>query len=1552
MLFGAAIGPASAVDAPASDPRKSAETAYFDPDDSEFVKKFLKPGSFMRVSEVKPGMEGYGLSVFHGTKIERFNVKVIGVMKRVNKGKDAILVRMSGPMIGKNNVIRGMSGSPIYINERLVGSISYGFDFSMEPIAGVTPIVDMLDAMARSKDAPKIGSRLNVPRSLPLSPSVVSTLPGELGKFRKNLISSASPRMVPLISPVSLSGFSPRAQEFLRSRFETIGLSVSEGAGGGTDSSVSPEDAKEANQLKPGSAVGVLLTTGDFESASTGTVTANFDGKIIGFGHPFVEAGQVDFPMASGYILDVLPSLSISFKLSAPIAVLGHVFSDRPWSIGGQMGGKARMLPVNIEVTDSERQIRKKFSSRVIDHEDLTPELVAACAMSAVDATYQSSAPYVARMETNVQIENAQPIKRFDCLTNSYGSSGSSSIFRPFFSDPVSGSIHSIASRVLSNRYKKVRLKSVDLKISLETGRDLTRIVRVSTDRPVVKPGEKVTLSCLLEPYDGETYTETIDVTIPRSVPDGDLALGVSGGSQLEDLRKRMNLIDPPTTSLEQIVRRIQDRPRGDRLFAVLALPNQAIHVDGEVVESPPGHWNKLFFSNRYTHGPSLVNGERRMSKELSSLVEGTHIVAVKVKRSDPYLEKQPWYVASAAGSGKASMGAYVTTQAQKAIDSLNKTDSKSKTDSTAAADAGSAKGSGLTLWTPLTDETHIRPVQVWSQTDDSAFKGGTRDGIIVDSWGRMFPGFKETTVVPLNTLRAWSAVWSKGAIYIGGTNKVYKWTPGSSACEEVAKFENSVAVPALAADSKGRIYASVAPGGRVVALDGSKVTEVAKLSEPLVTSLVVDDEDTLYAGVTDSGKIYKLTAGGAPVALADTGDAHVLSMFFDKPTGRIYVGCGEDGNVYSVSKTGQLRAEYHSDEHLVTGVCKSKGGDLFITTAGTGRLVRICTTGETFDLATSEAFYTLFYHKETDSIFAGDAEGDITQIQEEPLTKQSFFVPVKHTEQEAVIGLCADGGNQVFAISSNLPSVLGFAVKPDSAVFTSPVKDASRNAHWSMLRVYGSFNEVRSDLEKAVAVETRAGETVRPDHTWGAWTPAVNTSEGYLIKSKDSRYLQYRLRWLGGLGSDLDGTFPAGRDSVIGRVTVTFLPTNIRPRFSTVSLRAGTYINDSEEVTVVGSDPDGDTLSLAIDSSDDNGKTWKMLKPDLRAERSKKSTEKKEPEKAKTSEAKADDAKQDTTGDQTKKETSADKPPGESGTVGGGDSSDDDDSDSTKKQGEAKPPSEDDGDDKPSGSGSPDDGDSSGTMSFDSPRVNLQESPNEPEKPSPPPDGNPDEKKPDEKPDGEKKPGDKPDRKRPEEPRTPGEPGKPAEPSKPGDKKGEPKKGDKKKPVKKAITTQPPTKTAAGAKKPAVDPSDLTDKFVWPLMANTFKEGHHIIRFSLSDAPSNVVQPEEIKCYRYVIIDRTKPVISKADATVSSDNKLSLDVVAKDAISPIANATFTVNGEEPRAFAVVDGLADTRDAHLTAAGVELKKGAHKVEIEISDRSGNKVTKTLKLSTR
>lgn len=1670
--------------------------APYNPHDPNFINKFLKPGTYMRTNEIKPGMEGYGLSVFHGMKVERFKVKVIGVMKRVINGEDAILIRLSGEAMGKNCVVRGMSGSPIYINDKLIGALSYGFDFSREPIAGVTPICDMLDALAEPRDVTSKKKKISeydekpsprksgLPLSLNAVPSGLSGtsdvasgtssrgLSGASGRasafdeiqgFRRSMVGAGAPKMVPLMAPVSLSGFSPRAAQFLKGRFAERGLEVSEGGVGGLDEELGGNQ-KLASTLQPGSSVGVMLSTGDFASAATGTVTNVFGNRVLAFGHPFMQAGDVDFPMTTAYIHDILSSLAISFKLSSPVKVVGSIFSDRPWSVGGELGHTSRMVPVTVNVHDRERHIKKTFKSQVINHPDLTPELLAGSAMSAIDATYQSAAPYIARLESNIEVYGEEPIRRIDRFSSGGGGGGMSFLSMPFFSDPVAGYVWGATSKVVHNRFRKAAIKGVSLNISLEPGRNVTRITQVSTDKSIVKPGESFTLRCLMEPFDDEPFVKELEMTVPRDAPDGDIAVGVCGGNSLEGLRRRMEISDPPFQNLHQIIKRVNERPPGDKLVAVLALPDQAIHIDGEVIQSPPGHWNRLFFSNRYTHGPVLVNGEVRQFMELDEPVDGNHIVAVTVKRPDRFLKKDDWFRSVPNGSGRPNAGVYITPQAQKALGGpkpvLDKGSSAAPiTGSTPSEPVSVASGgkkgqqSQLNLWTPVSDDTHMRAVQVWSQSDEASYKDGTKSGVTVDSWGRMFPAFEESGTSPVaSELRGWSGTWSKGSFWFAAGKKIFKWDGTGSRPIQVAELD-AVIIPAMAADSKGRIYASLVPDGRVVMFDppgggtaGSGATGataaagsgaragkvlqgavtrnaggvsastpavkiVCKLPEAIVTTLCFDDRDNLYIGVANQGKVYKACAGATgeleTKVLFDTKQAHVLTLHFSNFDGRLYVGTGERGNVYSVDATGKAKVEYQSDDHLVTGVARLRNGDLYITTVGEGHFVRIKPSGQVIDLASSEGFYTLYYEPSTDSVIAGDAEGDITQIQEEPLTGQAFFVPVKHTEQEAVVALSGDGQGRLVSLTSNLPVVANYWIRPRSeATFVSPVKDASRPAVWSRLRLYGSYNEVSTDLENSILVETRTGATAEPDATWTNWQPAVKTAEGFKIQAEPARYIQYKLTW-NKLEKGKDIVFPAGRESVLGRIAVTYLPTNLDPTYSVVSLRSGAYLSETEEISITASDPDGDSLAMAVDISTDNGKSWTPLKSNIRPEKNKDGKPEVKAEEVvedgkdagKDKDDKDKDPGKDKEGKDKEKEAgssskdSSDKGSSEKGSSEKG-SSDKDPSDKAKGSPADKGSSDKDSSDKGSspkepgakasmeqiafrelddgaaasgqgdssdkagsddndgsnndGKGGAKDGSASkGESSDDASKDDAtkdkdaakdgsgdKSSENKNGKTEEP--GKTEKDKPKDKPVNKDS---QPGRQGKYDDKNPGTKAKESKTDK--NKKADAKKDDKSKKEK--------AKTAGNTKK-ADTTAKAEEKFVWSFNTKEQKDRDYLLRFTISDSPSNVTSSSNIKFYRFVVIDNGKPQITAFGAKHDSGGKFILQASASDDVSPIANAVYKIDGGEQFAFVTEGGdLADTKSVKLMATDVELKKGSHEIEIEVTDQAGNKATKTIKV---
>ncbi len=1539
---------------------------HFSPEDSAFVSKFLKSHEYIPTADIKPGMEGYGLSVFQGTKVEKFQVKVIGVIKKVLSGRDAILVRCSGAVLGRNNVVRGMSGSPIYINGKLAGALSYGFDFSKEPIVGVTPVADMLEALSFD-DRPGASDR-KVSYRMPARSNVIEASRAELARFGVNtafkdtssgashlvpeasFTSSGNVRMVPLMAPVSLAGFSPRAQEFLKDKFKDCGLAISSGVSGALESdahlepettaSTSKQDvdkvvaAAEAGTVKlvPGGAVAVMLSTGDFSSSATGTATCIFGTKVIAFGHAFMDSGQVAFPMATAFVHDILPSLSVSFKLSSPLQVIGTVFADRPWSVGGEIGRYSQLIPLTINVTDEYRRVKKVYHCKIVDHPELTPGLVTATLMSALDATYQSNVPYVVKLNSTIDVKDHGRLKRTDRFAANFPAHqvGDPLSRGKGMSDPVSGFFGTIVDRLMTNDIEKAKISGLAVDVLVEDGRRISKIDRISLDRAVVAPGETVNVNVVMKPFSRPSYTEKMSFVIPRDLPDGDIAIGISGGDELRALRKRLGIVDPEPETINQIIERISRKERGDTLCGVMALPNQSVSFSGDILKNPPAHWLKLFFSDRSTKVPSLVKGEERTSTLLDDLVDGTHIIAVSVKRPDKVFAKSPPFTVSATQAANPADGIHITEQARKTIDSGRKIDNlvstataggtvTSTVTSTASAPSSQVPTSpketsvsGAQTWSQAQAFPHMRAINMWRQDTEENFRNGKTDGVAIDSLGRLTPGYRQLSRHTLDEEpRIWSSTFARDKFYFAAGSKIMS-VSGEAAPVLVAELPGML-VSSMASDSEGNIYAASTPGGQIYIIPASGAAQgtakpFVKLSEPIVSALCCDNSGHLFAGVSGSGKVYRISGGAASVVF-DSNQAHITALTFVERENKVYVGTAEKGCVYSIDSDLKVNAEFETGEHIVTGIAKDKHNNLYVTTAGAGKLFRVQANGQSDAVASSEAFYTIYYDSRDDRVYSGDAEGDITRVEIEPLNDQAQFIPVCHTEQEAVMALATDKAGRLYCGTSNVAQVRSFQIHPSGdPSYSSIVYDSQRSANWSRVRLANINDDDRASLIKGIVVETRGGETSQPDQAWSPWVVAPVDGDGYLVKSGSSRFIQYKLTWKGSLEAKDARDW---RNLIVSRVDITYQPTNAAPVLASLSVKAGDAFSGSETIIASGTDADQDNMLLSLDYSDDDGKSWKTAVADLRSRPS-------EAEKAKR---KAKDAATKEAAKQPEKESgkeSVDKKTVEK-------------KDSVQKTDDKKP------DDKKIDEKKPEAKKSNAGSAKQ--RKLADESAQEP-------DSKPDAGEPDANSNAKDAEAKEPDLKEAEKV------------EEKADGKTSAAAAEKSKDVKADVKSK---KTEAEAATKASEQYSPTEKFTYLFDTKKIKDGQYLMRFKLSDKPSNPEHEKSIVVLRPVVIDNTPPQIT--DLKISkSERGLSIKLTAQDSVSYISDATYKIDDKEAFAFAPISApdkvnasagastpLSDARTAVLSAEHIELEKGARKVTIQVFDRAGNSIKKVANL---
>ncbi|HEY8667554.1 MAG TPA: hypothetical protein VIL86_12870, partial [Tepidisphaeraceae bacterium] len=495
------------------------------------------PARHMRVSEVKIGMKGYGLSVFKGTKIERFEVEVLSVLKNFNPKCDVILIKCSGANLEHTGSIAGMSGSPVYLKdeqgkERMIGAFAYGWPLMKDPVAGVQPIEYMLaipekkPATQPSAAAPARGSdvaMLDRPRwSLddikPFLPthSAQTVLAGTSFKQRVTFSGADDmPRLAPLATPLMSSGISAETLDQFAPLFKSLNLIAVQGggiAGGGAAEDVDPK-------MEPGAVLAVPLLTGDMELTAIGTCTEVLGNRVLGFGHAFNNEGLIALPMGSGYVNAIIANLNTSFKLGALSKTSGTLRIDDITGVGGSLGELPPMVPIDFEVKSIDTGKTKNYHFDAASHPRFTP-LLAALAMEASfggsqDTPRQLPAYHTLDYAITVEFANGQKIE----IANRSVNSGPMGLFSEFGTPMIAAA---------ENPFEKVLVKKISGTITVTPEAREAHILSVNLPRLKYHPGETIKAFVTYRPFRQGEALLPVEMEIPRDLPEGTYQLTVS----------------------------------------------------------------------------------------------------------------------------------------------------------------------------------------------------------------------------------------------------------------------------------------------------------------------------------------------------------------------------------------------------------------------------------------------------------------------------------------------------------------------------------------------------------------------------------------------------------------------------------------------------------------------------------------------------------------------------------------------------------------------------------------------------------------------------------------------------------------------------------------------------------------------------------------------------------------------------------------------------------------------------------------------------------------
>jgi hypothetical protein len=540
----------------------------------------------MPIDEVRPGMMGIGRTVFEGDEIQEFKVQIVGILRNVlGPSRNLILARLEGGPLAQTGVIAGMSGSPVYIDGRLVGAVSYSLGaFSKEPIAGITPIDEMIEAARLpERRAVTSGAALELPVT---SASLAATLqaaftgrrpfaasPAEVqviaAPSTAAINASLGPQLLPIATPLVIGGFDGDVTDLLASAFRANGVLPLGGMAGGNG----PVPAAD-RPLQPGDAVGVNLIAGDLSLGGTGTVTHVDGDRVYAFGHPFYNLGPTEFPMTRAYVHTVLPSLMSSSKLSTIGQVIGTIRQDRATTIAGTLGDGPSMLPIRISL-ETDRGFRRHFSFDVVRDQLFTPLLAYVSILNTLKSYEREYGAASFSLKGRAQVRNHGELTFEDLFTGESPSVGAAS----YVAAPL--------TFLLKNDFESVDIEALDISITSSEEPRTATIERVWLDTMEVRPGQTVPLKVLIRGYRGEEVAREIPLAIPANAG-GTLTIMVADGLRLTQWEQRELRQPQQAHGIAQIVRALNEARRNNRIYIRLLTPNAGAVVSGEYLSALP----------------------------------------------------------------------------------------------------------------------------------------------------------------------------------------------------------------------------------------------------------------------------------------------------------------------------------------------------------------------------------------------------------------------------------------------------------------------------------------------------------------------------------------------------------------------------------------------------------------------------------------------------------------------------------------------------------------------------------------------------------------------------------------------------------------------------------------------------------------------------------------------------------------------------------------------------------------------------------------------------
>ncbi len=567
---------------------------------------------FLPLEQIKPGMTGTGKTTFEKVAIEEFQVEILGVLENVRPGRNLILCRLRGEKVETTGVFSGMSGSPVYIEGKLIGAIAFSFPFSKEPIAGITPIHEMVEIFEQMS-APSQWS----------SPKSFSDRSRELGEIQR--VSNFAPRipvelgqrgvrgdLEPILTPLSLSGFDPSTIRFFEKAVRSLGFLPALGLWS------SGNDFEEA-PVAPGASLVAQLVRGDLQVGAAGTITHVDGARVYAFGHPFLGTGFTDMPMATGAVLTVISSLSTGLKVTAVGNLVGSIKQDRDTGILGLRGEKARMLPISVRLHTSRQGVRE-INVEVVRDPFLTPLLANLAVFNSLVSSERSIGLQTFRVDTRIAIEG-QPAVRYSRNTGAMAEAALT--------------VGGLLDLLINSGFDDVPVEMVQVDIQAVEEKLVATLEQVWVDKQKVKPGEEVKLTLVLRRDNGRQMLQNYSLKIPRDLREGPVQVLVGEGISLTRTAAAKEAAQPIPQTVYQLVRAINNLKRNDRIYVRLLRGRPGSVVAGEGMPLLPPSMLEIHRSERTSGASRPLENVVFLERELAAtdlVLEGVKTIQLMVK--------------------------------------------------------------------------------------------------------------------------------------------------------------------------------------------------------------------------------------------------------------------------------------------------------------------------------------------------------------------------------------------------------------------------------------------------------------------------------------------------------------------------------------------------------------------------------------------------------------------------------------------------------------------------------------------------------------------------------------------------------------------------------------------------------------------------------------------------------------------------------------------------------------------------------------------------------